>query len=230
MRKDKEKAFELRRQKMSYKNISRELNIPIGTLAGWLKDEPWSQEIRDELGTRESLAFPEKMKRIADANRKKWEALYLKWQNEAMLEFETLKNNPLFISGIMLYWGEGDKKLENGSVALSNSDPEMIKIFYNFLIKVTSTPRERIRAKLIIYPDLIDSVLKNLWSKLTLIPLSQFTKSAVIQGKHPTKRNSYGVCMVRIGSRELKEKIKKWIELCQNYLASPSIENRENLV
>lgn len=229
MRKDKEKAFELRRQKMSYKNISQELNIPIGTLAGWFKDESWSQEIRDELGTKESLAFPEKMRRIVDANRKKWKALYLKWQNEAIIEFETLKNNPLFISGIMLYWGEGDKKLENGSVSLSNSDPEMVKIFHRFLFDIAAVPKEKIRAKLIIYPDLTDSVLKNIWSRLTKIPVSQFTKSAVIQGRHPTRRNSYGVCLLRIGSRELKEKILKWIELYQNYLASPSIENGENL-
>jgi len=219
MRKDKEKAIELRRQNKSYKFISRELNIPMGTLAGWFRDEPWSQEIRDRLGKIESLTYPEKLSKIIAANKKRWHSWHQECQEEAIREFPKLKYAPLFISGIMLYWGEGDKKLENGQVALSNSDPEMIKIFYSFLTHAMRVPIEKIGIRLILYPDLIESVQKNLWSKLTKIPISKFTKSTYIQGRHPTKRNSYGVCLIRVCSRKLKEKILVWINLYQKEFA-----------
>ena len=44
----------------------------------------------------------------------------------------------------MLYWGEGDKKVENSQVKLSNSEPGMIKVFYLFLIEVMKIPSEKI--------------------------------------------------------------------------------------
>ena len=221
MRKDKEKAFELRRQKKSYKIIGRELNIPTSTLAGWFKHEEWSREIRDELDKTTSLAYPEKLKKIVAANKKRWADWHQQCQEKAVREFPKLKNNPLFITGIMLYWGEGDKQLKNGQVCLSNSDPEMIKIFYLFLAHTMNIATEKISARLILYPDLIDSVQKNLWSKLTKIPISKFTRSTYIQGRHPTKRNSYGVCLVRVCSREMKEKILTWIECYKTYINAP---------
>lgn len=219
MRKDKEKATELRRQNKSYKSISRELNIPLGTLAGWFKNELWSQDIRDKLGQKASLAFPEKLRRIIAANKKRWADLHETYRQEAVNEFKKYKNDPLFLASIMLYWGEGDKKLENGQVCLSNSDPEMIKIFYLFLTHTLGVPLEKIAARLILYPDLIESVQKNIWSKVTKIPISKFTRSTYIQGRHPTKRNSYGVCLIRVCSRELKEKILVWINLYQKEFA-----------
>jgi len=220
MRKDKEKAFELRRQNKSYKTISRELGIPLGTLAGWFRHELWSQDIRDKLGQEASLAFPEKLKRIVAANKKRWADLHETYREEASNEFETLKNDPLFIVGLMLYWGEGDKKLENSQVALSNSDPHLIRLFYLFLTKTMHISPERITVRLLLYPDLIERVQKNLWSKATKISLAQFRSSTTIQGRHPTKRNSYGVCFMRVNSRQLKEKIMKWLDLSQQYFYS----------
>ena len=78
-------------------------------------------------------------------------------------------------------------------------------------------PVEKISLRLIIYPDLIDQVQKNLWSKSTKIPQNCFKKSTTIQGRHPTKRNSYGVCIITVYSRQLKEKIFKWLDLSQQY-------------
>jgi len=220
MRKDKERAFELRRQNKSYKTISKELGIPLGTLAGWFRHELWSQDIRDKLGQEASLAFPEKLKRIVAANKKRWSDLRESYRKEASGEFATLKNDPLFIAGLMLYWGEGDKKLENGQVALSNSDPHLIRLFYLFLTKTIRISPEKITVRLLLYPDLIERVQKNLWSRAAKISLTQFRGSTTIQGRRPTKRNSYGVCLMRVNSRQLKEKIMKWLDLSQQHFYS----------
>ena len=218
MRKDKEKATELRRLGISYKQIGRELGIPIGTLAGWFKNEPWSIEIRDRLASTESLAYPEKLKRLIDAVKQKHAILHESYRKEARDEFIVLKNDRLFIAGLMLYWGEGDKKVENSQVKLRNSEPGMIKVFYLFLIEVMKIPSEKIKINLLLYPDLADMPLRNLWSIATGIPLSQFKKSVYIQGRHPAKRLSYGVGNIRVGSRKYKEKILEWIKLYEKEL------------
>lgn len=220
MRKDKEKAFELRRKSRSYKFISRELNIPLSTLAGWFKHEEWSHEIRDKLGQEASLAFPEKLKRMIAANKKRWDDLNQTYRKAATLEFDQFKNDPLFLAGIMLYWGEGEKQPKSSQVRLANSEPEMIKIFNLFLTKVLKISPERISAWLLLYPDLVDSVQKNFWSKATGLSTGQFKKSIYINGRHPTKRLSYGVCTIFVQSRALKERILKWLELYQNHLES----------
>ena len=218
MRKDQEKAFELRRQKKSYRAISAELGIPKSTLASWFKGELWSREIRDALAQETSFTNPDKMRKVADGTRKKWAQWHGYCQQEAVEEFPSLKDDPLFIAGLMLYWGEGDRVLKNGIVRLGNSDPSLVKLFYLFLVKSLGVPKEEVRSWLLLYPDLVDSVQKNFWNRATGIPLDQFRKSTTIQGKHPTKRMSYGVCYVYIHSRKLKEKILKWIDLLQNDL------------
>ena len=208
---------------MSYKSINRELGIPLGTLAGWFRNEPWSQEIRDKLGIETSLTFPEKLKRIVAANKKRWADTHEIYRQEAAKEFSKLKDDPLFLAGIMLYWGEGEKQQKSSQVRLSNSEPEMLKIFYLFLTKVIKIHPDKIFSWLLLYPDLIDSVQKNFWSKTTNIPLGNFKKSIYIKGRHPTKRLSYGVCTVVVSSRALKERVLKWLELYQDHLRSHAL-------
>ena len=220
MRKDKEKAFALRRSGKSYKQIRAELTIPIATLSEWFKRESWSYEIKNRLASQASLANPEKIRLMVRATKQKWQKIHQQWKEEAIEEFPKLKNDPLFMAGLMLYWGEGDKKLENGQVAVSNSDPHLIRLFYLFLTKVIDTPLEKISLRLLLYPDLIDSVQKNLWSRATKIHPDRFKKSTTIQGRHPTKRKSYGVCIIKVSSRQLKEKIVKWLDLSQRYFNS----------
>lgn len=224
MRKDKEKAIELRRQGLSYKKIRQELGIATSTLASWFKNEPWSQEIKTKLSIEESLSNPKKLELMAQANRERWHLKHEEYKDAAVREFQNLKNDPLFLAGIMLYWGKGDRVLQNSFVRLGNSDPEMIKIFYLFLIKTLKISPDRISAWLLLYPDLIDSVQKNIWSKATGLGLRQFKKSIYIQGRHPTKRMSFGVCTIVIHSRALKERILKWLELCQDYLRSYALK------
>lgn len=152
---------------------------------------------------------------MALANKNKWDTWHGECRQEAIDEFIGLQGNRLFLAGLMLYWGEGDKVMKNGIVRLANSDPEIIKIFYSFLNKILLVPREKIMIKLTLYPDLKDIIHKKLWSDILNIPLVQFRTSAIITGKHPTKRLSYGVCSIEVYSRKLKEKMFTWIKLYQ---------------
>src|SRR3989344_6971529 len=189
MRKDKVRAYELRRKEKIYSEISRLLNIPKSTLTVWFKDQQWSQEIRDRLGKEQSLSFPKKLKAIIKANKERWAKKHQEYRNLGEKEFITLKDDPLFLAGVMLYWGEGDKSQKYSYIKLSNTDPSMIRVFYSFLKKI-SVPPERIFIWLLLYPDLKDDMQKKFWSKASGVPLSQFKNSIYIQGRHPTKRLS----------------------------------------
>lgn len=223
MRKDKEKAIELRKAGFSYKKIKAELGISVSTLASWFKNEPWSQEIKTHLSKEVSLSNPKALTAMAEANKARWKLTHEEYRSAAVREFEKLKNDPLFIAGLMLYWGEGDKVLKNCVVRLGNSEPEMIRIFNLFLTKTLRITPDRIFAWLLLYPDLVDSVQKNFWAKATGLSISQFKKSIYIKGRHPTKRLSYGVCTVYVSSRALKERMLKWLELSQNLLRSHAL-------
>lgn len=219
MRKDKVKAYKLRREGKSYKEIRNLLGIPLSTIASWFKDEEWSQKIRDELGAQASLAFPEKLIAIQKANKARWAKKYLEYKLTAESQFAKYQADPLFITGLMLFWGEGNKSPKDSHVKLANSDPTMIRIFYNFLTNTMDVDPNKIKIHLLLYPDLVDDMQKSFWSKAVGIPLTQFTKSTYIKGRHPTRRLSYGVCNICICSRELKDKILVWLNLYQKILA-----------
>lgn len=218
MRKDKIKAFELRRQQKSYAHISSQLKIPKSTLAAWFKSQDWSKDIRDRLSKEVSFSLPKKLASITKSNKARWSKLHASYRSQAEQEFVSLKKDPLFLAGIMLYWGEGDKT-PNSNIKFANNDPQMVRVFYSFLKKSLLIPEEKVRAYLLLYPDLNEPMLKSFWNKATGIPLDRFWNSIVIKGRHSTKRLSYGVCNVNVSSRELKEKMLVWINLAQNELA-----------
>lgn len=220
MRKDKEKAIQLRRLGKSYRQINRELGVATSTLASWLRSEPWSREIKARLSLQVSWSNPKSLELLVRANRERWKLKYQEYRAAAVREFDILKDDPLFLAGIMLYWGRGEKQQKSSQVRLANSEPEMIRIFYLFLTKVLKINPDNIFVWLLLYPDLVDTVQKNFWSKAVGIPSENFKKSIYIKGRHPKKRLSYGVCTIVVSSRALKERILKWLELYQNYLQS----------
>ena len=117
----------------------------------------------------------------------------------------------LKISGVMLYWGEGTKK--GNSVVFSNSDPEMVVLFLKFLRKICNINKKRIRALLHIYKNQNERKIKKYWSKKTMVPIRQFSKSFLHNKKKGTyKKNSeFGTISLRYSDKELLNIINNWI-------------------
>jgi hypothetical protein len=218
MRNDRHLAIRLRKKGASYNKISKELGIPKSTMHYWFRNLRWSQKIKKELTEKAQRLAKKQMKAMARANKKRWEVWRKQHREEAKKEFPILKSNPLFIAGLMLYWGEGDSSLKR-EVRLSNADPRIIKLFNKFLRKVCKIPKERIHIILTLYPDLVEEKCKNFWSNKTGVSLKQFGKSQVIYGRHPTRKLENGVCTIRVSSSYgLKEKIITWIDLLNKNL------------
>lgn len=211
---EKNKAIELRRQGRSYGSIASELRLSKGTIAYWLKDHDWSQEIKDRLSKENRLQSKERYRKLGEANKRRWLQLREDKRTQAREEFSVSKSHPLFIPALMLYWAEGDSSPKNGNVRLTNTDPRMVKLFILFAMNFLKVPIEGVKIGLILYPDLDEAKCVRFWSKFTGIPNSNFHKVQFIRGRHPTRRLENGICSVRIvGGVGLKEKIYCWIEL-----------------
>lgn len=211
MRGDKREAINLRRQGKSYREIGVALNIPKSTISEWFKDIDWSKIIKDKLILKANLEAKEKIKKLnigRSLARKKLDDLALKESRE---EFVKLSNNPLFVAGIMLYWGEGDKNIKN-PIRLTNTDPRMVNVYVKFLIEILKIDPTKIRLGLITYPDNSEKDCKTFWEKATASKVS-FVKTQIIIGRHPTKRLQTGICMVSTRNKYLKIKILEWIDL-----------------
>ncbi len=212
MRKDKMGAVEMRKSGKSYNDIVSALRIPKSTLSGWFSTIDWSRELRQRLQKDRQSGHVIRLQELNKLRGAHLARAYEEARTEAKTEFDTLKYNPLFIAGIMLYWGEGDK-LTKYAVTLTNSDPALIRLYVFFLENICRIPKEKIKAHILIYPDLNEETCRLYWASRSHISLSRFMKSTVIQGKQKARPLKYGVCMVVISSTYLKVKILEWLRL-----------------
>ena len=219
MRKDKEKALKLRKEGKSYREIKNALSVPVSTLSDWLSPFDWSKNIVRALSDESAKNGGIHLKKLNAIRGGHLENAYKQAEIEAKGEFERLKYHPLFIAGMMLYWGEGDKVSKN-FVRITNTDPAIIKIFANFLFDICQIDKKRVACSLLLYPDLVDDVCKKYWIENSGLYGLHFHKSQVIEGKHKTNRLRYGVCTLTISSTYFKKKITTWTRLFSEELLS----------
>ena len=211
------RIIELRRKRKSYGEIAGILGVAKSTVSYWVAKNPESIRIKKILTEKNIRKSRVRIRKIIKATQLRWE----KWREKAAIqagqEFFALKGDPLFISGVMLYWGEGDGKTKN-SLRFTNTDPKMMRLYVLFLKKAMHIATEKIHLELILYPDLPDETCKKFWSQATGLPQSNFWKTQFIKGYHPTKRLSHGICMAIVSSGEQKTKMLTWIDLLSKKL------------
>ena len=192
-------------------------------MSNWFKDKKWSKKIKKKLEIINLQNLDKKIKDLAKINRIRNEKRRKDWRVEASKEFNKLYKEKLFIAGLMTYDGEGDRVAENGLVRMGNTNPKMINTFVGFINKFSDVPEDKIKAFLLLYPDHIEDRCLDYWASGVNISKKKFTKTQFIKGRHKTKRLKYGVCYVNVSSRELKEKILVWIDLCYNKLLNKRV-------
>lgn len=216
----KSKAFNLRKLGKSYNFITKELGISKSTLSYWFQYIDWSKDIRNKNAKEIEKESANRMVFLNKAKKKLSVQKHEKMKKEAVEEFEKYKNDPIFIAGLMLYLGEGDKSTNTGHLRMGNIDPMVLKIFIKFLIRFCGIKSEIIKFWLLCYPDHNIENCLNWWSNTIGIKQNQFYKTQVIQGRHKEKKLLYGVGNITITSVFLKTKVLKWIEIMSDHLAA----------
>ncbi|OGY54737.1 MAG: hypothetical protein A3A24_03995 [Candidatus Buchananbacteria bacterium RIFCSPLOWO2_01_FULL_46_12] len=201
---DREKARALRAKGKSYSEIKEQLKVGKGTLSVWLADMPLTHEqmrkVRD-FNPRRIERFRKTMKNKRDAR------LKIAYER-ARKDIGTLSRRDLFIAGLYLYWGEGNKSGQ-ANVGISNTDPAVILAFLDWA-KVMGMPRERMYVRMHLYVDMDIKRETLYWSKMLKLPLTQFRKpyikTSALSGL-AYKTFGHGTCNVRFENMPMWEYI-----------------------
>ena len=127
------------------------------------------------------------------------------------------EEDKLKLAGTMLYWAEWSKanaKTKEWNVDFANSNPDMVRTFLQFLREICGVDEGKLRIYLYCYADQNVEEIKNYWSKITNIPLSQFTKPYIREDfqKKNGREMKCGMVHVRYSDKRLLLQIENWIK------------------
>lgn len=207
---ERQKVIELRKRGYSYSEIKKHVSVSKSTLSLWLAEMPLSKEMISELRDKNPIRiekFRSTMKKKKDLNFQK--VLHLEKQ-----KIGTITKRELYLMGMVLYWAEGTKSW-NSQTELTNSDPEVIRIFMEWLIQ-NNVPKDKLKIRLHLYSDMDQEKEISFWSKFLKIPKNQFRKPMIKQSLKSRisykGRHGHGTCQIIYGNKDLNDHLKAGIE------------------
>lgn len=202
-------AVKMRREGQSYSYIQKRIGVSKSTLSNWLKEIPLTdtrlRELRDFNPVR--IEKTRQTKLLKKKTRR--DSVFEKIKQD----FKTNKK-PIFREGFYLYWGEGTKTAEY-TVALTSSDPAIIKCFISWL-SILGVSKEDMRVKVHMYSDQVESEVLKFWIDKTTLQKGQFYKTYI--KKTDAIRRTYkgtfgnGTCSVMYHDRDMYEYIMAGIQ------------------
>lgn len=175
------KVKSLRQQGWSLLEIKNATNLGYGTVFRYMRNVEMLPEFRSAWRGKRGGSIKRKLKKEAAA----------KIEAKKTINSLTSKEKMIFLSAI--YWGEGSK----AEFGLSNTDPELIRIFVMGLQEVFNISPNRLRVSVRIFEDLNKEKCLKYWSAITGVPVYKFISVNVLQGKKRGKLQ-YGMCRVRV--------------------------------
>lgn len=211
------KALKLRKSGKSYNQISKKLRIPKSTISNWLSDKKWSETIKIQLADKNKLKNSNFLVKLNALKHLSTLKRHDEYKKKARLEYDKLKHNKLFLAGLSIYWGEGEKT-NSGRVSLVNSDDRMLKVVINFYRKTLKIPEDKLRAALFIYKDIDENKAIKYWSKILNVNKKNFVKTQILPSRSKLTQNkvSNGMCNIYFSNTETNVKIREWISLLAN--------------
>lgn len=175
-----EEARKLRLQKLSFKEISKVLKIPSNTIRNWCFgiriDRYKSLRINNEY----------RRKNIKDTDK------YF------VPKIEDLSVEQARLYAALLYGCEGSKYPATNIVAFINSDPYLVQSFIKLIRKGFDLNENKFRVHLQVHTNHNFNEVKEFWSKLLNISVSQFLPPTITTPRGKMRRLNYlGTCSVR---------------------------------
>jgi transposase-like protein len=206
-----EHALILRSEGKSYSQIRSGLNVSKSTLSRWLRQYPLSKKRISELRDNNQKRIEKYRNTMQRKRNKRLHDVYLLEQKMIL----PLSKKELYIAGLFLYWGEGNKASRN-IVSIANTDPSVLLFALHWLIKGCNVNKQDIKVSLHLYKDMDIHHFISYWSTLLEISPSSFSKPYI---KNSDKQNikhtgfGNGTCSLNVYNTRLKEKIMMGIKL-----------------
>ena len=220
-RQDYSRALELRLRGKTYGEIRSLFNIPKSTLSVWFSKLQISKRAQKILRSKRRDGYL----KLVEFN--KTRTLKIQKENEDIRSnFKSrvgeLSKREIMILGAALYWGEGYKNFtlnRRGSypyISFGNSDPQMIKIFIDFMERILGISRNKIKTQVMICPKINAITAVDYWQTATKIPRENFrcqvALSRASQQKRPKHLLPYGTLQLRVNRRQEFFKIRGLID------------------
>lgn len=190
----KQKAIQLRKQGISIPKIARQLGIAKSTASNWVSSLPLPEHILRHL-SENSLTGCEKGREVIRIRRMLQRDKQRRDAGKLLEIFERkIDTNFTKLCAAILFWCEGSKR-DLGSVGFINSDPFMIKVFLRALREGYELDETKFRIVIHLHDYHDDEEQKRYWSKITNIPITQFTKSYRKPNTKIRKREGYQGCI-----------------------------------
>jgi len=222
--KEKEIAVGLRKKGLSYNEILGLVPVSKSTLSVWLRSIG--------IAKRQSQRLTEKRRqaqiKAQQACRDKRIRIEKEIKSLARKKMGKISSRELWLIGTALYWAEGTKQKNHnvsGRVIFSNSDPEMIKIFLEWVRKFCDVSSDNIVFSIYLHETARERKQKvqKYWAAATGFSATRFSQVVWKKNKISTRRKNinkdyYGLLRVVIRrSTNLNRKIAGWIEgICGN--------------
>ncbi len=209
---EKKRAVLLRRKGYSYNDILKEVKVAKSSLSLWLKDLPLTRAEKSYLRTRLDKNISRGRIKAAAAHHANKMQRDQKTIQIAKQEFQSFREDPLFQTGIGLYWAEGAKR--STTFQFTNSDSDMVEVILAWLEKYTQYKRQDIGFRLFLHNAYAHESCEEKWAKNLSIKIEQFKKTVYKPSAYRYKtRPGYEGCL-RIEvprSGRLLLKMKTWI-------------------
>ncbi|MBU1147115.1 MAG: hypothetical protein KKD11_02085 [Candidatus Omnitrophica bacterium] len=217
---EKSKARQLRYQGLSMKEIATILKVSKSSISAWVHDIELTDEaligIKNQKRLGREKSRQTRLSNIANRNI----ALFGRCKDEIL----PISKRDMWIAGLMLYAGEGRKtaRVSDQHIELVNSDPNILRMFINFLIYVCFVPKEKIKIRLFLYEDIDLKEAQRYWSSELNIPLNQFQKAFIKQSymnlpRRHLRRSKYGTAHINLNDVRIYRKVMSWLQAMYEY-------------
>jgi len=217
----------LRKKGRSISEIAKNLGMhKSGSISRWCRDIILtSEQIKRLIKKQESGSYKGRLIVTEKLRKQRLKEVKL-LRKEGLKDVGRLNKRDVFIGGLGMYWSEGETYPGSDRLSFTNSDPKMILFILEWFREICNVPAGRFSFQVKINEIHKNRVreVENYWSKLTGIPLSQFTKTILIKVRnkkvYPNLDDHYGTLriVVRQGT-QLRRKINGWIEGLSNMAA-----------
>lgn len=169
----KETATRLRTKGLSYSEILKNIPVSKSTISLWCRRVELSDTQKERLIHKSRDNGLVGVKAIQTMF---WQKRCNAFKEGVELSYKLAAKDSKFVAGLMLYWAEGTKK---NSTAVINSDPRIVRFMALWLKDFFDIKPEQLSAALHLHPGQSEKKIKEYWSGITKIPVSNFRKSFV---------------------------------------------------
>lgn len=225
MKNNKQLAIEYRLKGHSYNEISKLLGVAKSTLSSWLKSLKLSEEAQLKIQNTYKAGYTKGLLKKSKEQTSLAQKQSLEIRTKSALSIKKLSNADLKLIGVALYWGEGYKKLKTINniqktwhpLSLSNADPKLIKAYVKFLKVICKIPNEKIRCGVRVYKHQDSQKIITSWSKITGLPIKNFTKPYVGISKSSLSKKDFntlplGTIRIDVYDTKLFYTVMGWLD------------------